>query len=115
MGLGRVDPDEAQARMLTDPPVVHLLPAPTSLAQVEVPGADRGISSSVDVMREEIAMIPELMAEHLQMLAGPLPSFTYELNTGGIAHLYPVVCGVSAFAEPPTPLPPHQPTTIHPH
>src|SRR5260221_8502196 len=84
--------------MFTVPPVVHLLPAPTSLAQVEVPGADRGISSSMDVMREEIAMIPKLLAEQLEMLASPLRSLAYELNTGGMEHLYLVGCGDSAFA-----------------
>jgi sugar/nucleoside kinase (ribokinase family)/fructoselysine-6-P-deglycase FrlB-like protein len=113
MRLARVDPAEAQARMLTDPPVVHLLPAPTSLAQVEVPGADRGISSSVDVMREEIAMIPELMAEQLEMLAGPLRSLAYELNTGGMEHLYLVGCGDSAFAGAATALAFQKHTGIH--
>jgi uncharacterized protein (TIGR00730 family) len=55
--LVRVDPIEAQARLLTGPPVVHRLSAPTLLSQAEVPGADRDITSSVDIRRAEIAVL----------------------------------------------------------
>lgn len=96
--LAHVDPAEAQARILTDPPPVHLLPAPTPLLQVEVPGADRGISSSVDMMRREITMIPQLLAGQLETLAGSLRALARKLSTGGIEHLYLVGCGDSAFA-----------------
>jgi sugar/nucleoside kinase (ribokinase family)/fructoselysine-6-P-deglycase FrlB-like protein len=98
MHLAHVDPAEAQARTLTDPPLVRLLQAPTPLAQVEVPGADRGISSSVDMMRREIAMIPQLLAGQLEMLAGSLRALTRKLSARGIEHLYLVGCGDSAFA-----------------
>lgn len=96
--LAHVDPAETQARIHTDPPIVRLLPAPTAPSQVEVPGADRGISSSVDTMREEIAMIPKLLGEQLEMLAGTLRTLAYELNARDIEHLYLVGCGDSAFA-----------------
>ena len=98
MRLTDVDPAEAQARMLTDPPVVRLLPAITPLSQAEVPGADRGISSSVDTMREEIAMIPKLLAGQLELMAGSLHDLACELHAAGIEHLYLVGCGDSAFA-----------------
>jgi len=98
MRLTDVDPAEAQARMLTDPPVVRLLPAFTPLPQAEVPGADRGISSSVDTMREEIAMIPKLLAGQLELMAGSLHNLACELHAAGIEHLYLVGCGDSAFA-----------------
>jgi glucosamine--fructose-6-phosphate aminotransferase (isomerizing) len=98
MQLAHIDPAEAQARILTNPPVVHLLPEPTPLLQMEVPGADRVISSSVDSMHEEIAMIPKLLAEQLEMLAEPLRTLAQRLNARGIEHLYFVGCGDSAFA-----------------
>ncbi len=104
MRLTDVDPAEAQARMLTDPPVVRLLPAFTALSQAEVPGADRGSRSpiyrgtSVDTMREEIAMIPKLLAGQLELMAGSLHNLACELHAAGIKHLYLVGCGDSAFA-----------------
>jgi sugar/nucleoside kinase (ribokinase family)/fructoselysine-6-P-deglycase FrlB-like protein len=96
--LANVDPAAAQARILSDPPMVRLLPAPTPLSQVEVPGAGRGTSSSVDLMRQEIAMIPQLLEGQLETLAGPLRSLAQNLSAGGIEHLYLVGCGDSAFA-----------------
>jgi sugar/nucleoside kinase (ribokinase family)/fructoselysine-6-P-deglycase FrlB-like protein len=96
--LALVEPPVAEARMLTDPPAVHLLDTPTPLLEVEVPGADRGISSAVDMMREEIAMIPKLLAEQHVALAGSIRALASELTAGGIEHLYLVGCGDSAFA-----------------
>ena len=49
-------------------------------------------------MRSEIAMIPQILAQQLEMLAGPLRTIAGQLNTGGIEHLYLVGCGDSAFA-----------------
>jgi sugar/nucleoside kinase (ribokinase family) len=96
--LAHVDPAAAQTRILSDPPMARLLPAPTPLSQVEVPGAVRGISSSVDLMRQEIAMIPQLLEGQHETLAGPLRSLAQNLSAGGIEHLYLVGCGDSAFA-----------------
>src|SRR5579864_1185564 len=96
--LAHVNPAEAQVRILTDLPLVRLLPAPTPLSQVEVPGADQGISSSVDMMRREIAMIPQLLAGQFEILAGSLRALARKLSAGGIEHLYLVGCGDSAFA-----------------
>ncbi|HEY6542443.1 MAG TPA: SIS domain-containing protein, partial [Ktedonobacteraceae bacterium] len=62
------------------------------------PGADRGISSDIESMREEIAMIPRLLAEQHEMLAAPLRALAAELTGGGIEHLYLSGCGDSAFA-----------------
>ncbi len=98
MRLAQVDPAEAQARILSDPPVVCLLPAPTARAKVEVPGADRGISSAVDMMLGEISMIPKLLADQLEALTGSLRTLASELNAAGIEHLYLAGCGDSAFA-----------------
>jgi sugar/nucleoside kinase (ribokinase family)/fructoselysine-6-P-deglycase FrlB-like protein len=103
--LARVDPSAAQARILGEPPVVHLLPAmgdminhaPTIL-EIEVPGADRGISSAVEMMREEITMIPRLLAEQHETLAWPLRALVRDLTDAGIENLYLVGCGDSAFA-----------------
>jgi fructoselysine-6-P-deglycase FrlB-like protein len=50
------------------------------------------------MMREEIAMIPELLAQQFEMLVGPLCTLAAELNAEGIEHLYLVGCGDSAFA-----------------
>jgi sugar/nucleoside kinase (ribokinase family)/fructoselysine-6-P-deglycase FrlB-like protein len=98
MYLTHISPDEAQALMQRDPPVVHLLSLPTHLSQLEVPGADRGISSAVELMREEIAMIPKLLAEQHETLDRPLRILAQSLNDAGIEHLYLVGCGDSAFA-----------------
>lgn len=96
--LAQVDPSKAQARMLTDPPAVHPLPELALLSDVEVSGADRGIKSAVDSMREEIAMIPDLLARQHEALAEPLHSLAIDLTAGGIEHLYLAGCGDSAFA-----------------
>jgi fructoselysine-6-P-deglycase FrlB-like protein len=49
-------------------------------------------------MREEIAMIPKLLAEQSEVLDGPLRSLASELDAAGIEHLYLSGCGDSAFA-----------------
>jgi glucosamine--fructose-6-phosphate aminotransferase (isomerizing) len=103
--LARVDPSAAQARILSEPPAVHLLPAlgdvinhaPT-IWEIEIPGADRGISSAVEMMREEITMIPRLLADQHETLAGPLRALVSDLTDAGIENLYLVGCGDSAFA-----------------
>lgn len=88
----------AQERVLSDPPPTRLLPTPASYSEIEVSGADRGISSAVDMMRQEIAMIPNLLAHQHKTLAGPLSTLATALTAGGIEHLYLVGCGDSAFA-----------------
>src|SRR5258708_12523899 len=52
----------------------------------------------VEVLGEEVGVRPGLVGERLEMVAGPLRSLAYELNTGGMEHLYLVGCGDSAFA-----------------
>jgi fructoselysine-6-P-deglycase FrlB-like protein/sugar/nucleoside kinase (ribokinase family) len=111
--LAHVDLAEAQARIFSDPPGVRLLPVPTPLSHMEIPGADRGISSSVDMMRREITMIPQLLAEQLEMLAVPLHSLAEGLTASGMEHLYLVGCGDSAFAGAATALAFQKITGIH--
>lgn len=94
--LARVDPVEAQARLQANAPVLHPLSA--SLQHVEIAGADRGISSSADTMREEIAMIPQLLAEQFETLTGALRALAARLHNDGIEQLTMVGCGDSAFA-----------------
>ncbi len=96
--LAHVDPAEAQARIIADPPVARRLSTSTPLVNVEVPGADRGISSAMDIMREEIAMIPKLLAEQHGRLAERLRALASEMYAERIEHLYLVGCGDSAFA-----------------
>ncbi len=96
MQLAHVNPATAQERIHSDPPPVHLLSAPAHQSQVE--GADRGISSALDLMREEIVMIPELLAGQLEMLAIPLRTLASKLHADGITSLYLTGCGDSAFA-----------------
>lgn len=96
--LAQVDPAAAQVRIFSDPPIVRELSLPTSLSQAEVLGADRGISSAADVMREEIALIPQLLAKQHEMLSRPLNAVAQGLHNAGIEHLYLVGCGDSAFA-----------------
>jgi fructoselysine-6-P-deglycase FrlB-like protein/sugar/nucleoside kinase (ribokinase family) len=96
--LAHVEPAEAQARILSDPPVVRGLTLPKSRAEVEVAGADRGMSSGTDIMREEIAMIPQLLEEQHEILDKPLSILARELHDADIEHFYLVGCGDSAFA-----------------
>ena len=96
LSLAGIAPLEVQTRIETEPPTIHLLPAPTPTTQVA--GADRGISSAADIMREEIAMIPRLLAEQLESLAEPVWELARSLTLDGIEHLYMTGCGDSAFA-----------------
>jgi fructoselysine-6-P-deglycase FrlB-like protein/sugar/nucleoside kinase (ribokinase family) len=98
MYLAHIDPAEAQARILSDPPIVRDLSLPTPLSQVEVLVADRGINSAADVMREEIAMIPKLLTEQYETLGRLLSILARGLHNADIEHLYLVGCGDSAFA-----------------
>ena len=96
--LMHIDPAEAQTRILSDPPAVRKLDEWMPAQEIEVPGADRGISSAVDMMREEIAMIPRLLAEQHEALAEALHALASGLTSEGIEHLYLAGCGDSAFA-----------------
>src|SRR5579883_1329230 len=98
MSLAHVEPVVAQSRFLTSPPGVRSLPIPVQAAQVQVEGADRGISSATEIMRQEIAMIPRLLAEQLEALAAPISTLARALHASGIEHLYLCGCGDSAFA-----------------
>lgn len=98
LSLASIDPAEVLARIEANPPTVHALPAPLPATDVAVEGADRGISSAADIMREEIAMIPRLLAEQLQSLAQPIAELARSLTQGGIEHLYMTGCGDSAFS-----------------
>ena len=97
LGLASIMPAEAGARLKAEPPPRRLsLPAgePTH----GVPGADRGIKSPTDIMREEIAMIPGLIENQLQALVGPLGDLTRALDRARVTDLYLTGCGDSAFA-----------------
>jgi sugar/nucleoside kinase (ribokinase family)/fructoselysine-6-P-deglycase FrlB-like protein len=96
--LAHVEPVEAQARIFSDPPIVRESSLPRPLAQVEVPGAERGISSAADVMLEEIAMIPRLLEEQHEILDKPLSILARGLHDANIEHFHLVGCGDSAFA-----------------
>jgi fructoselysine-6-P-deglycase FrlB-like protein/sugar/nucleoside kinase (ribokinase family) len=98
MHLANVEPAVVKARILRDPPPVRDVSLSTSRSQVEVLGADRGISSAADVMREEIAMIPKLLVEQHETLSRSLTTVAQGLHHAGIEHLYLVGCGDSAFA-----------------
>src|SRR5690348_16032120 len=98
MYLTEVDSAVVQARMLSDAPSVHELSLSRTLEQIEVPGADRGISSGADIMRQEIAMIPRLLEEQQEVLAQPLGVLARRLCDANIEHVYLVGCGDSAFA-----------------
>jgi glucosamine--fructose-6-phosphate aminotransferase (isomerizing) len=96
LALARVEPAGAQSRLLTGGPGVRALPFPA--AQAESAEAERSISSAADTMREEIALIPRLLAEQFEALARPLRTLAAALTAAGIEHLSLVGCGDSAFA-----------------
>ena len=96
--LARIDPAQAQSRLILDAPAAHTLPDPTPSSPTEVAGTNPGTSSSADTMRQEIAMIPRLLAEQFDALAVPLRTLASMLHADHIEHLYMVGCGDSAFA-----------------
>jgi sugar/nucleoside kinase (ribokinase family)/fructoselysine-6-P-deglycase FrlB-like protein len=96
--LAAVEPTEAQRRLSTHSPAFRQLAFPPALESVKIEGADRGIRSAIDVMREEIEMIPALLGKQFDSLAGVLYDLARRLHTDGIEHLYLVGCGDSAFA-----------------
>lgn len=98
LSLAGIAPAEVLARIETTPPATHALPTPAPAANVAVAGADRGISSAADIMRQEIAMIPRLLAEQFESLVNPIRQLAQSLTQDGIEHLYMTGCGDSAFA-----------------
>jgi fructoselysine-6-P-deglycase FrlB-like protein/sugar/nucleoside kinase (ribokinase family) len=111
--LAHVEPAEAPARMLSDPPLARELSLTRSIAHVNVPGADRGISSGADIMRAEIAMIPRLLEEQHENLAQPLHILGRGLYEANIEHVYLVGCGDSAFAGDATALAFQKHASVH--
>jgi ribokinase len=97
LGLASIVPAEAEARLKREPPARRLA-LPAQGPAPDVPGADRGIKSPTEIMRDEIAMIPELMKAQLRTLAGPLSDLARELNRAKVENLYLTGCGDSAFA-----------------
>jgi fructoselysine-6-P-deglycase FrlB-like protein/sugar/nucleoside kinase (ribokinase family) len=97
LGLAAVRREEAEARLAAQP-APRTLPLPDHDPAPAVPGADRGIKSSTEIMREEIAMIPELIQAQLLALAGPLGELARELSRARIRNVYLAGCGDSAFA-----------------
>ncbi len=93
-----LDPAEAQTRLRTHPPTSQPRAVPTTQKPAKVEGADRGIQSAIEIMREEIEMIPTLLSKQLDGLADRLYELARTLHTEGIEHLYLVGCGDSAFA-----------------
>jgi fructoselysine-6-P-deglycase FrlB-like protein len=97
LGLASIVPAEASARLKAEPPPRRLSALAREPAH-EVPGADRGIKSVTDIMRDEIAMIPGLIETQLQALAGPLGDLARSLDRAKVRNLYLAGCGDSAFA-----------------
>lgn len=96
--LADIEPAEAQRRLREHPPVIQASALPITGDPAHIEGADRGIRSAIDIMREEIDMIPTLISTQLEKLAGPLSRLAHTLHTEGIEHLYLSGCGDSAFA-----------------
>ena len=121
--LARADPLQAQARLLTNPPEALLLPTPTPQirrGEVHPHPVSRDevhprpvMSNSVDMMREEIVMIPQLLAKQLESLAASLQTLAGKLNASAIEHIYLVGCGDSAFAGAAAALAFHKHAGVH--
>ncbi|HEV2029158.1 MAG TPA: PfkB family carbohydrate kinase, partial [Candidatus Dormibacteraeota bacterium] len=97
LGLSTIRPEEAAARLKAESPP-RTLPAPAHDEVSAVPGADRGIASATDIMREEIAMIPQLIQTQLETLARPLSELASVLRHAEVANLFLTGCGDSMFA-----------------
>lgn len=96
--LAAIEPTEAQTRLDAHPPTFQQHTLPTVVEPTKIEGADRGIHSAIDIMREEIEMIPALLSKQLDSLTGTLYELAHTLQREGIEHLYLVGCGDSAFA-----------------
>jgi fructoselysine-6-P-deglycase FrlB-like protein/sugar/nucleoside kinase (ribokinase family) len=97
LGLAKIKPEEAKARLTAEKPPRRLPPLEVEPAYL-VPGADRGINSPTHSMRDEIAMIPGLIESQLRTLAGPLRDLARALDRAAVKNLYLAGCGDSAFA-----------------
>lgn len=96
--LAGVGPADARAMLQDSPPAVEVVTLPHGKTVVAVEGADRGITSPVDIMREEIDMIPNLLHDQLEAVADQVRALARTLTDNGIKHLYLTGCGDSAFA-----------------
>ena len=96
--LADIQPDEVHKRIQDSLPEVRPLATSAILDPSKIEGADRGIQSAIDIMREEIEMIPTLIGKQFDTLASSLYDLARKLQTEGIEHLYLVGCGDSAFA-----------------
>jgi fructoselysine-6-P-deglycase FrlB-like protein/sugar/nucleoside kinase (ribokinase family) len=96
--LAYIESRDAVRRLRFDPPSVRFLPTPSPPSVSQNAGAVQRISSEVAVMRQEIALIPDLLAGQLQQLRAPLQALAERLQAAGCEHLYLVGCGDSAFA-----------------
>jgi sugar/nucleoside kinase (ribokinase family)/fructoselysine-6-P-deglycase FrlB-like protein len=76
---------------------------------------DEGGSYAIDVMRREIAMIPEVVATAVSDPAGRLTSMAKSLLAQDISHLWLTGCGDSAFAGQAAALAFHRHTDVVPH
>jgi fructoselysine-6-P-deglycase FrlB-like protein/sugar/nucleoside kinase (ribokinase family) len=113
MGLASVEPAAARARLRSGPPRVRAMPAPASRTAISVPGADRGIRSATEIMRKEIAMVPQLIERQLRALPGALADLATDLERAGTRNLYLVGCGDSGFAGAASALAFRKHTRIH--
>ncbi|MFG1873801.1 PfkB family carbohydrate kinase [Sphaerisporangium sp. NPDC049003] len=93
LALAGLDPETARRRFAALPTGDVAPPAPgASAASAEEPAYD------IDVMRREIAMIPDVIAQHLDDPDGHVERIARILAERGIEHLFMVGCGDSYFA-----------------
>lgn len=111
--LADIEPAEAQRRLRENPPAIQASALPITSDPAHIEGADRGIRSAIDIMREEIDMIPTLISKQLEELADTLSRLARTLHTEGVEHLYLSGCGDSAFAGSATALAFQKHTGIH--
>jgi sugar/nucleoside kinase (ribokinase family)/fructoselysine-6-P-deglycase FrlB-like protein len=79
------------------------------------PAAEPDDDYDIDVMRREIAMIPDVVSDTLDDADGHLRRFAQTLAERGVEHLYLTGCGDSAFAGQAAALAFQRHTTITPH
>lgn len=87
-----------------------------SAATTETPAAQVGDAYDIDVMRREIAMIPDVVSDVLHDGAGHIRRLARTLVDREIEHLWLTGCGDSAFAGQAAALAfqQHTPITVHP-
>ncbi|WP_424535322.1 PfkB family carbohydrate kinase [Sphaerisporangium viridialbum] len=98
LALAGLDPETARRRFAALSARAEAVPSPEPSEAPGAPSASEEPAYDIDVMRREIAMIPDVIAQHLADPGGHVERIAQILTDRGIEHLFLVGCGDSYFA-----------------